>query len=169
QVFEQAGNEAPDVDDPARVGALYKALAELRDAGLVLAYHDRSDGGLFVTLAEMAFAGHTGLAIDASTASAGETGILAWLFAEELGVVLQVRERDRTRAQAILASHGLEGMVVGAPAGDDHITIPREGAPVFRASRVDLHRAWSETTWQMQLLRDHPVLAQHEYDRILHA
>ncbi|HTM31175.1 MAG TPA: phosphoribosylformylglycinamidine synthase, partial [Vicinamibacterales bacterium] len=169
QVFEQAGNEAPDVDDPARVGALYKALAELRDAGLVLAYHDRSDGGLFVTLAEMAFAGHTGLAIDASTASADEAGILAWLFAEELAVVLQVRERDRTRAQAILASHGLEGMVVGAPAGDDHLTIRREGAPVFRASRVDLHRAWSETTWQMQLLRDHPMLAQQEYDRILDA
>jgi phosphoribosylformylglycinamidine synthase len=168
QVFGQIGHDAPDVDAPARIRALYAALAELRGAGLVLAYHDRSDGGLFVTLAEMAFAGHTGLAIDSSTAPAGDAGLLAWLFAEELGVVLQVRDADRARARDVLARHGLQAITIGAPAADGHITLCREGdAPAFRASRVDLHRAWSETTWQMQRLRDNPVLAQQEYDRLL--
>jgi phosphoribosylformylglycinamidine synthase len=170
QVFGQTGHEAPDVDDPARIRALYAALAELRASGLVLAYHDRSDGGLLVTLVEMAFAGHIGLAIDASGAPAGDAGLLAWLFAEELGVVLQVREADRARAEDILTKHGLPGVAIGTPAADDRITIRRGAeAPAFRASRVDLHRAWSETTWQLQLLRDNPVLAQQEYDRILDA
>ena len=170
QVCGQTGDEAPDVDEPARLRALYAALAELRDTGLVLAYHDRADGGLLVTLVEMAFAGHTGLSIDAASAPAGEAALLAWLFAEELGIVLQVRDADRGRAQEILARHGLAGAVVATPAGDDHVTIRHgSGAAVFRASRVELHRAWSETTWQIQLLRDHPVLAQQEYDRILDA
>ncbi|MCC7178157.1 MAG: phosphoribosylformylglycinamidine synthase [Acidobacteria bacterium] len=170
QVFGQTGHEVPDVDDPARVRALYAALAELRADGLVLAYHDRSDGGLFVTLAEMAFAGHAGLAIDAAGAPDGEAGLLSWLFAEELGVVLQVRDSDRARAQEILVRHGLRGDAIATPAADDHLTVRRgSGAPAFRASRVNLHRAWGETTWQMQLLRDNPVLAQQEYDRILDA
>jgi len=170
QVFGQVGHESPDVDDPSRIRALYAALNDLRTAGLVLAYHDRSDGGLFVTLAEMAFAGHTGLAIDASSAPPGDAGLLAWLFAEELGVVIQVRDADRARAQEVLARHGLQGIVVGALATDGHLTIRRDAiAPIFRATRVDLHRAWSETTWQLQTLRDNPVLAQDEYDRILDA
>jgi phosphoribosylformylglycinamidine synthase len=170
QVFGQVGHEAPDVDDPSRIRALYAALTDLRTAGLVLAYHDRSDGGLFVTLAEMAFAGHTGLAIDASSAPPGDAGLLAWLFAEELGAVIQVREADGARARDILARHGLEGLVVGALVADGHLTVRRDTvAPVFRATRVDLHRAWSETTWQLQTRRDNPVLAQEEYDRILDA
>ncbi|MGE0460640.1 MAG: phosphoribosylformylglycinamidine synthase [Vicinamibacterales bacterium] len=170
EVFGQAGHEAPDVDDPSRIRALYAALAELRAESLVLAYHDRSDGGLFVTLAEMAFAGHTGLEIDSGTAPAGEAGLLAWLFNEELGVVLQVRDSDRARTQEILARHGLRGEAIATPAPDDHLTVRRGSeTPAFRASRVDLQRAWSETTWQMQLLRDNPVLAQQEYDRILDA
>ncbi|MCC7035162.1 MAG: phosphoribosylformylglycinamidine synthase [Acidobacteria bacterium] len=170
QVFGQTGHETPDVDDAARVRALYGALAELRAQGLVLAYHDRSDGGLFVTLAEMAFAGHTGLAIDAATAPDGEAGLLSWLFAEELGAVLQVRDSDRVRAQAILAHHGLGGDAIATPVADDYLTLRRgPEAPAFRASRVNLHRAWSETTWQLQLLRDNPALAQQEYDRILDA
>jgi phosphoribosylformylglycinamidine synthase len=149
------------------VRALYAAVAELRAAGLVLAYHDRSDGGLFVTLAEMAFAGRTGLRIDASAASDDGPGLHSWLFAEELGVVLQVRDADRSRAQEILTRHRLDGIVIAVPSDDGHITIWRGGTSAFRASRVELHRAWSETTWQMQLLRDNPVLAQQEYDRLL--
>jgi phosphoribosylformylglycinamidine synthase len=169
QVYGQVGDETPDLDDPARLRALYPALAELRAAGLVLAYHDRSDGGLFVTLAEMAFAGHVGLSIDASAAPAGDAGLLAWLFAEELGVVLQVREADRARATQVLESNGLSASVVASLATDDTLTVQRDGRPVFAASRADLHRAWSETTFQMQRLRDNPVLAEQEYDRLLDA
>ena len=102
QVFDQVGTEVPDLDDPSRMPLLFDALAGLRRAGLVLAYHDRSDGGLFVTLAEMAFAGHVGLdhrrgtpagrLVDASAPA-------SWLFNEELGVVVQVRVADRARVR----------------------------------------------------------------------
>ena len=118
QVFGQTGDEAPDVDDPERIKALYAALAELRAAGLVLAYHDRSDGGLFATLAEMAFAGHTGLSVDLCVLVGPEadTGhILAALFNEELGVVLQCGAADRARVLDVLARHGVPGLVLGAP------------------------------------------------------
>jgi phosphoribosylformylglycinamidine synthase len=170
QVFGQVGHEAPDLDDPSRLRALYSALGELRAGGLVLAYHDRSDGGLFVALAEMAFAGHTGLAIDASSAPDAGAGLLAWLFAEELGVVLQVRDADLARVHDVLRTHGLRGEVVAAPSTDDQLTVRRgTDPPAFRAARVDLHRAWSETTWQMQLRRDNPALALQEYDRLLDA
>ncbi|HOC18398.1 MAG TPA: phosphoribosylformylglycinamidine synthase, partial [Vicinamibacterales bacterium] len=91
QVYCQAGNEAPNLDDPAAIKAFYAALAELRAAGLVLAYHDRSDGGLLATLCEMAFAGHTGVTVELARPAAGA---LAQLFAEELGAVLQVRDAD---------------------------------------------------------------------------
>jgi len=167
QAFGQVGHEAPDVDDPSHIRALFAALAELRSAGLVLAYHDRSDGGLITAIAEMAFAGHTGVAIDASGATDGEAGLLAWLFAEELGVVVQVREADRARVEALLATHGLGAAFVGAPSADGLVTVTRGREVTFSASRVDLHRAWSETTWRMQLMRDHPGLAQQEYDRLL--
>ncbi len=150
QVFGQTGNEAADVDEPERIKGLYAALAELRAAGLVLAYHDRSDGGLLVTLAEMAFAGHTGLHVDLGVLVGPEadTGhILAALFSEELGVVLQCGAADRARVLDVLARHGTSGprprrsehdgraadllRLPGAPRGAAH------GAPA-RVGRDDL-------------------------------
>ncbi|MEZ5288285.1 MAG: phosphoribosylformylglycinamidine synthase [Vicinamibacterales bacterium] len=167
QVFGQTGDEAPDLDDPSRIPALYAALAELRRDGLVLAYHDRSDGGLLVTLLEMAFAGRTGLDIDATGAPEGDTGVLAWLFAEELGVALQVRESDAARVVDVLARHGLPASAVARPAGDGRVRVRRGHDDLYTADRAELHRAWSETTFHMQRLRDNPVLAQQEYDRLL--
>ncbi|MBP1634666.1 MAG: phosphoribosylformylglycinamidine synthase [Acidobacteria bacterium] len=165
QVYCQAGSEAPDVDDPAAVKGLFAALAELRQAGLVLAYHDRSDGGLLVTLCEMAFAGHAGLTVEIEGSGDG----LAELFNEELGAVVQVRDEDLARALEALRRHGLQARVVARPEAGDAIVVRKGGAELFRGSRVALHRAWSETTWQMQALRDNPACAQQEYDRILDA
>jgi len=172
QVFGQTGNEAPDLDDPERIKALYAALAELRAASLVLAYHDRSDGGLFATLAEMAFAGRTGVAIDVCALAGPEADtehLLAALFNEEPGAVLQSRTADRARVLGILARHGVPGLVLGAPRDDDEVRLACGHRVLFAEPRVALHRLWSETTWQMQTLRDNPESARQEYDRILDA
>ena len=109
-MFGQTGSDAPDLNEPDRLRSLYAALADLRRGGYVLAYHDRSDGGLFATVAEMAFAGRTGVTIDLSPLADGTmtpAWVLAALFNEELGVVLQTRTDDRARVRAILAGHGL--------------------------------------------------------------
>jgi phosphoribosylformylglycinamidine synthase len=170
QVFGQSGNEAPDLDDPARIVSLFAALAELRARSLVLAYHDRSDGGLFVTLAEMAFAGRTGLDVDLAPilgSSSDPPGVLGALFNEELGVVLQVAAADRDAVLEALARHGLRGVVLGAPVPGGTVRLRCGEAVLFAESRAALHRLWSDTTYRMQSLRDNPACAQEEHDRIL--
>ncbi len=174
QVYCQTGDETPDVDDPALIRGLFSALADLRRDGLLLAYHDRSDGGLFVTLCEMAFAAHQGLTIDADAVAPGadaardsDARLIAGLFAEELGAVLQVRENDAARAVAALGRHGVPARAIARPNADDELRIEREGIWLYREPRAALQRAWSETTWQMQSLRDNPVCAKQEYDRLL--
>ena len=172
QVFGQTGNEAPDVDEPERIKGLYAALAELRAAGLVLAYHDRSDGGLFATLAEMAFAGHTGLHVDLGVLVGPEadTGhILAALFNEELGVLLQCGAADRARVLDVLARHGVPGLVLGAPNATDEVRITCGDRALLAEPRTALQRLWTETTFRMQALRDNPESARQEHDRILDA
>jgi phosphoribosylformylglycinamidine synthase len=170
QVFCQTGDEAPDVDDPQRLVALVAVLAELRAAGLVLAYHDRSDGGLFVTLAEMAFAGHAGVRVDLAPLVGPEADtahLLAALFNEEIGVVLQSRLADRGRVLEALARHGLSGVVLGSPGTTDEVRVTCGRRTVFAEPRPSLQRVWSETTWRLQTLRDHPESARQEYDRLL--
>ncbi len=166
QVYGQLGHDTPDVDDPARLKSFFAALASLRREGLVLAYHDRSDGGTIVALLEMAFAGHTGLTVDADALGVGRDDLLPALFAEELGAVVQVRSADVARTIEVLEAHGLASAVVARPSDDGVIRIRLGSDVVFSETRVALHRAWSETTWAMQSLRDHPDSAQQEYDRI---
>lgn len=165
QVYGAVGNVAPDVDDAASLKAFFDAVQKLNREGKLLAYHDRSDGGLFSTVVEMAFAGRCGLDIDIT--SLGEDAVAA-LYNEELGAVLQVRAAE---ADAIVAElkPQLSGLVhvIGTPATHGNIRIHQDGRVVFAESRVALHRAWSETTYQMQKLRDNPQCAQQEYDRIL--
>ena len=167
QVYNETGDETPDVDDPTAIRGLFDALAALRHGGHVLAYHDRSDGGLFVTLCEMAFAGRAGVIIDADALCMRDDELAAALFAEELGAVVQVRESEADDVLGVFASHGLAARVVARPAGDDRVAVVRRGTPVYSETRVALQRAWSETTWQIQSLRDNPESARQEYDRIL--
>jgi phosphoribosylformylglycinamidine synthase len=120
----------------------------------------------------MAFAGHTGLTVDVCALAGPEADtarLLAALFNEELGVLLQSRTADRDRVLRILQSHGLPGLVLGAPATDDMVRITCGKRTLFAEPRPALHRLWSETTWQMQTLRDNPESARQEYDRILDA
>ncbi|HEX7082085.1 MAG TPA: phosphoribosylformylglycinamidine synthase [Gammaproteobacteria bacterium] len=162
QSFGVYGGEPPDLDDPAKLKAFFAAQRALREAGLVLAYHDRSDGGVLVTLAEMAFASRAGLDVDVPD----DADPLAWLFAEEPGAVLQVRRADLSSVRAILAAHGLEQAArpVAAPAAHRDFVVRHRGDVVFRAPRVALHRHWSELTYRMQALRDDPDCAREARD-----
>jgi phosphoribosylformylglycinamidine synthase len=162
QVYNSLGREAPDLDDPQRLLNLTSALAELRRETLLLAYHDRSDGGLFATLVEMAFAGHCGLDI----ALPVERGpAFAQLFSEELGVVVQVMADDEQRFTEILAKHGLEksALYVGTPTPDLRVRM-RVGDALIDEPWVDLRRAWSETSWRMRGMRDDPQSADEEFE-----
>lgn len=162
QVYNQLGDTAPDVDNPAQLKAFFAAIQQLSSQNMLLAYHDRSDGGLFTTLTEMAFAGHCGLDIDISDLNSDAASVL---FNEELGAVIQVRATD---ADTILAQFkALSTHIIGSVNTQNQINITQNGQTIFADSRVNLHRMWSETTYRMQSLRDNPVCAQQEYDRIL--
>ncbi len=162
QVYDELGDVAADLDDPQRLLNLTAILSELRAANLILAYHDRSDGGLFATLLEMAFAGRCGLHI-ALPATAGPAA--AQLFSEEPGVVLQIMAEDEPRFTAILEKYGLSkvALYLGAPTSDMRVQI-RIGNVEFDESWIDLRRAWSETSWQMRRLRDDPQCADDEFE-----
>jgi len=166
QVYNRVGGDVPDLDDPDVVAPFFAAMAELVETERLLAYHDRSDGGLFVTLAEMAFGGRRGLKADLAGLGADP---VAALFAEELGAVLQVREADRAAVQRVLAKHGLESVshAIGAPADDGRLEIVSGNEPLFCERVSTLNRAWSELTYRMQSWRDHPACAREEYDGLL--
>jgi phosphoribosylformylglycinamidine synthase len=161
QVYGELGDAPADLDDAQMLIRLTGALRELRGANMLRAYHDRSDGGLFVTLVEMAFAGHCGLDI-ALPASRGPA--LAQLFAEEPGVVVQIMAGDEPAFTQILARHGLDaaGLYLGAPTSDQSIQM-RIGDAHFNESWLELKRAWSETSWRMRRLRDDPECADEEF------
>jgi phosphoribosylformylglycinamidine synthase len=161
QVYGELGDEPADLDAPQRLTQLAAALAELRAHGLLRAYHDRSDGGLLVTLVEMAFAGHCGLDIALPTARGPA---LAQLFAEEPGVVVQLLAGDEPAFLAILARHGLgdAALYLGAPVSELRVQV-RVGESVLDESWEELRAAWSETSWRMRRLRDDPQCADEEF------
>jgi phosphoribosylformylglycinamidine synthase len=161
QVYGAVGDVAPDVDDACQLKNFFNTIQKLNKAGNVLAYHDRSDGGLFSTLVEMAFAGHCGLNIDISSLSGD---VASALYNEELGAVIQVKAAD---VDAIVKQFNDLAHVVGDVVAGNQIEIKQHGKVIFSDTRVNLHRMWSETTYQMQKLRDNPACAQQEYDRIL--
>jgi phosphoribosylformylglycinamidine synthase len=162
QVFEALGDEAPNVESPEELAAFFHTVQRLNESGALLAYHDRSDGGLFATLAEMAFAG--GCGISARLDALGRDPIAA-LFAEERGAVRQVRAEDAPAAMRAVEAAGLGGAVhrIGAPNDRDVLELERGGATLFERSRVALRALFSETTHQMQRLRDDAACADEEH------
>jgi len=165
QVYRQVGDEAPDLDKPAKLKAFFDTIQQLNRDGLLLAYHDRSDGGLFVTLAEMAFAGRTGIDVDLSGLDGDD---LAVLFNEELGGVIQVRHSDSDDVLNVLEQAGIGdwAQVIGSVSDDDRIHIHHAGREVLSGGRAEFQQAWSETTFQMQARRDNAHCAREEFDRI---
>jgi phosphoribosylformylglycinamidine synthase len=163
QVYNQVGDQAADADDPALVRSFFDAMQELVADGRVQAYHDRSDGGAAVTLAEMAVAGGRGVDV---TLPASDS-VLAALFSEELGAVLQVADRDLGAVTEVLARHGLAELThaIGRPTDDRAFRIGVGGEPaVVDTTLTWLRRTWSALTCRMQALRDNPDCAQQEYD-----
>ena len=161
QVHGQLGAETADLDDPQLLIDFSRAMPALRAAGLLLAYHDRSDGGVLVTLLEMAFAGHCGL--DIGVAAPDRAAAIAQLFAEEPGVVVQVSDVRRDEFLALLADHGLAAHArrVGAPRTDMSVHINAGGESLV-STWSELRRTWSETSFRMRQLRDDPDCATEE-------
>jgi phosphoribosylformylglycinamidine synthase len=166
QAFSRPGGPVPDVDDPEWLRAFFGLIQTLHGEGVLLAYHDRSDGGLAATLCEMAFAGRCGFEVDLAPLGPDP---LAALFAEELGAVVQVREADVERVLQRAREAGLAtlGFDLGRVTEGSRLVFLRDGASVYETDRVDLHRLWSATTFHMQSLRDDPDCAREEYDRLL--
>ena len=162
QVYRQVGNQAPDVDSAELFKGFFAAIQALNASSLLLAYHDRSDGGLFTTLSEMAFAGHCGLDI----AIPKDRNPLLYLFNEELGAVVQIRRTDRSAVFAVLASFGLSKVSTCVATLNTTRTLNiRHGHHViYQAPLHSLRRWWWETSYRMQRLRDNPVCAEQEWE-----
>nr|WP_300150078.1 phosphoribosylformylglycinamidine synthase [Propionicimonas sp.] len=158
QVTGQFGDEVPDLDDPSRLVALAAALADLRSQGLATAYHDRSDGGLWAAVCEMAFAGSTGVQLDVRS--------VPELFSEELGVVLGIEPADESRVLEVFARHGLGEVsrVVGRTAPDRRVHVNLAGEALIDESLRDLAQAWDEVSWRIAALRDNPECADEEHE-----
>ncbi|CAK0761845.1 phosphoribosylformylglycinamide synthetase [Gammaproteobacteria bacterium] len=165
QVYQQVGSHGPDLDDPQALKGFFATIQTLNAEGRLLAYHDRSDGGLFVTLCEMAFASHTGLVVDLD--DLGDDP-LTTLFVEELGAVIQVRHDDTEEVLAAFREVGLghHTYVLGTLNDNDHLVARFDGRAFLDEPRVALERAWAETSWRIQALRDNPTCAQEEYDNL---
>lgn len=155
QVTEQFGGQVPDLDDPARLVAFVDGVNALRARGIVSAYHDRSDGGLWATLCEMAFAGNLGVDVEVES--------VAELFTEELGAVLEV-PADQVDA-AVAAFDGLSVKRIGSPNADRRVRVA-VGSEHLDESLQDLFRTWDEVSWRISTLRDNPECAQEEHDGV---
>lgn len=187
QVYNNMTGDAPDLDDTGRLKAFYNVIQQLIAEDKLLAYHDRSDGGLFATLAEMAFAGRCGISADIDclmdkflpihypdfqgdpaedlSDELYNHAAIKILFNEELGAVIQIRQQDRDYVDAAFEAAGLTGAVsrIGSPDFDNE-TVSFFGYGYFlEQNRADLQRAWQETSHAIQRLRDNPACADSEF------
>lgn len=192
QVTQQVGDSVPDVDDAQDLKRFFTAIQALNAQGKLLAYHDRSDGGLWATVCEMAFAGHAGVSINVDmltldpnhesdygdakdwakqTSGRREDRTIRALFSEELGAVVQVRAADRDAVLAALREHGLStcSHVIGTVNERDSIEVFRDAKKIYDAPRSELQRAWTDVSWRIARLRDNPACADAEYDALLDA
>ncbi|KXI27849.1 phosphoribosylformylglycinamidine synthase [Paraglaciecola hydrolytica] len=163
QVYQQLGDVTPDVDSPALLKGFFLAIQQLVHEKKLLAYHDRSDGGLFASLVEMAFAGKTGIDINLDRLSGSA---LDSLFNEELGAVIQIALADKERVMSVLTQHGLIDLVhsLGGLNNTDQIVFSQNNKVVLQNSRVHYRQLWAQTTLHMQQLRDNPQCALEEHE-----
>jgi phosphoribosylformylglycinamidine synthase len=161
QVHSQFGKQPADLDSATQLRNFFALVQSLNKAGLVQAYHDRSDGGLIITLCEMAFAAHCGLEISPNVPL---EDLNAFLFSEEPGAVIQVNENDFAQAMNMLRSAGLEDVVhdLGRPTAGERLLVLCDGETVVDESLPALQNLWSETSHAVQRLRDNPDCADDE-------
>jgi phosphoribosylformylglycinamidine synthase len=170
QVVSQTGAAAPDIDDPGDLKAFWQAIQQLGREQKILAYHDRSDGGLLATVVEMAFAGHTGVDLDLPTGaiklSERTPSAFSQLFNEELGAVLQVRGSDLDDVSAVLRRHGFKACTrsIGTLNASHRVVIRQGGRELYSEDLAALRALWSDVTFRMQSLRDNPACAAQEHE-----
>ncbi|MDQ6978382.1 MAG: phosphoribosylformylglycinamidine synthase, partial [Ghiorsea sp.] len=165
QVYQTTGETTPDLDDATMFANFFNAIQSLNQDGLLLAYHDRSDGGLFTTLAEMAFAGRTGL--DIYLDGLGE-GALSILFTEELGAVIQIKREHRQQVFALLDKQGLSNVshIIGSTNDDLQLHMVHNSQTVLDEPVLDLQQIWTETSYQLASLRDNPECTKQAFNGI---
>ena len=170
QTHGKLANQAPDVDDAEDLKAFFAVIQGLNADGHLLAYHDRSDGGLLATALEMAFAGHCGLNLELDTLTGKREKAAAILFNEELGAVIQVRQDATPDVLAQFSAAGLGEdcvAVIGKPVNCADVAISLNGEVLFSGDRRLLQRQWAETSYQIQRLRDNADCADQEFDGLL--
>jgi phosphoribosylformylglycinamidine synthase len=164
QTCKQMGQQVPDLDSPELLAGFFAGMQANLEAGALLAYHDRSDGGLLTTLAEMAFAGRCGVRVDLQTLGQDS---LAALFNEELGAVIQVRDADLDEVRQRFAVAGCTGLhVLGGITSDQEFVLLQGSETLYKSSRAALQSLWAKTSYHIQALRDNPECAAQEFQTI---
>ena len=169
QVFQQTGGDVADLNSPSLLSGFFNAIQQLLHNHKLLAYHDRSDGGLFVTLVEMAFAARTGLGIQLDLLAKNKNDLMAALFAEEPGAVIQIQSSEISNIMAVFQQAGLDHCVhpIGTIQAEQKINFYFHGQLILEGNRIRYQRLWSETSYRIQHLRDNPKCAQQEFDNLL--
>ena len=186
QVCNQLGEQTPDIDDAQALRTFFVTIRALAQSGILLAYHDRSDGGLLATVAEMAFAGHTGVSLnidmlcydhnaqdwDAYNIRASQVAVqrneltLKALFSEEAGAVIQVPAAERDAVMQVLRAAGLSthSHVIGSLNTSDTLEVFRDGNRIWSRPRAELGALWSDVSYRIAMRRDNPACAKAELD-----
>jgi len=163
QAYTRTGGETPDLDDPGLLKNFFAAIQELNERGMLLAYHDRSDGGLLATVAEMMFAGRLGVTLQLEGSN---RELLTQLFSEEPGAVVQVARNKLTQVQMVLDRTGARATAIGRVENTQTLTVRTSGRSVLVLDRKTMQREWSSVSYRIQALRDNPATAREEFERI---
>jgi phosphoribosylformylglycinamidine synthase len=163
QAYARTGGATPDLDDASQLKGLFAAVQELNDRDMLLAYHDRSDGGLLAVVAEMIFASRLGVTL---TLSGSRVDLLKQLFSEEIGAVVQIPKSKLPQAQMVLDRSGVRAEAIGRVDGSGKLVVRSDNENVLEIDRATMQREWSEMSYRIQALRDNPATAKEEFDRI---
>ena len=164
QAYRRTGGRTADLDNPGRLKGLFAAVQELNARDMLLAYHDRSDGGLLATVAEMIFASRLGVTL---TLSGSRVELLRRLFAEEPGAVVQVAKSKLPQVQMVLDRNGLNAEAIGLVTNSAKLAVKSGEEFVLELDRATMQREWSEMSYRIQALRDNPTTAKEEFDRVM--
>ena len=164
QSYQRTGGRTPDLDDSLRLTGFFAAIQEMNSRGMLLAYHDRSDGGLFAAVAEMIFASRIGVSL---SLSGSHIDLIRQLFNEELGAVVQVEKSKLTQVHMVLDRFDISASAIGKVGGEAKLSIQNDDGPVLELDRATMQREWSEMSYRIQALRDNPATAKEEFDSIL--
>ncbi len=164
QAFQRTGGDTPDLDDPRLLKSFFAAIQELNSRGMLLAYHDRSDGGLFACVSEMMFASRLGVSL---ALSGSRVELLEALFSEEIGAVVQVAKSKLTQVQMVIDRNRIAATAIGRVEAEPRLTVRSDDKVVLDLDRTTMQREWSEMSYRIQALRDNPATAAEEFARLL--